>query len=126
MLADDKLLRRRSVRLPGYDYRQAGAYFVTICIQNRRCLLGDVISSEMRLNRFGRAVEETFQWLGNHFEGVTLDCWIVMPNHVHAIVSIGAKERGGSRTAPTGQKPLGRIVGAFKTVSSGRIDRLRG
>ena len=48
---------RRSIRLKGYDYSQAGLYFITICVQNRKCLFGDVIAGKMILNDAGRMVE---------------------------------------------------------------------
>lgn len=50
--------RRRSIRLKGYDYSQAGAYFVTICTRNRDCLFGEIVDGQMRLNQLGRAVAE--------------------------------------------------------------------
>jgi hypothetical protein len=53
---------RRSIRLQGYDYSQAGAYFVTICTQNRDCSFGDIVNGEMRLNDAGRIVAD--EW--NH------------------------------------------------------------
>lgn len=49
---------RRSIRLRGYDYAQAGAYFITVCVQDRRCLFGDVVNEDMRLNDAGRMVEK--------------------------------------------------------------------
>ena len=48
---------RRSIRLKGYDYAQAGAYFVTVCTQDRACLFGDIVDEQMRLNDVGRMVE---------------------------------------------------------------------
>ncbi len=47
---------RRSIRLKGYDYSHAGAYFITICTQNRACLFGEVMDGQMRLNEAGRMV----------------------------------------------------------------------
>jgi len=50
--------QRRSIRLKDYDYSQAGAYFVTLCIRNKECILGKVVDGEMMLNAYGRLVEE--------------------------------------------------------------------
>ena len=95
----------------------------------------------MVLNDAGLAVFETWQWLGTQYDYVELDRWIIMPNHVHGIIVImggcrgGSRTaqgdsqtvRGGSRTAPTGKrKPIGRLVGAFKTVSTKRINQMDG
>ncbi len=56
-------LRRRSIRLKGYDYTRAGAYFVTLCTQDRACLFGSVLEGETQLNEFGRKVADCWLWL---------------------------------------------------------------
>jgi putative transposase len=126
---------RRSIRLNGYDYSQPGGYFVTICIHHHQCLLGNVMDGEIRLNEFGGAANTSWDWLSKQYSYVDLDEWIVMPNHLHGIIILGdtndliTLRRGGSRTAPTCnciRKPLGRLVGAFKTVSTKRINQIRG
>ncbi|MBC7263734.1 MAG: transposase [Chloroflexi bacterium] len=125
---DPQKHHRRSIRLRDYDYSQAGAYFVTLCTRNRECLFGDVVDGEMRLNEFGAAVEESWKWLAEQYEYVALDEWVIMPNHVHGIIWIvDDPGRGSSRTAPTmKRKPLGRLIGAFKTVSTKRINEMNG
>jgi len=124
------------LHLTGYDYAQAGAYFVTICVRGRECLLGKVIDGEMRMNTYGRIVQQVWEELPSHYPDVGLDAWIVMPNHVHGIVvltepdphimSVGA----GFKPAPTGVQakryPLSEIVRALKTFSARRINELRG
>lgn len=120
---------RRSIRLRGYDYTMAGVYFVTICVQGRQCLFGDVTDGVMQWNDAGRIVADTWQWLADQYPHVELDEWVVMPNHLHGIIVItdgrGGSCKGGSRTAPTARKPLGRIIGAFKTVSTKHINIMR-
>jgi len=93
--------KRRTIRLRGYDYSQAGAYFVTICTQNRECFFGDIVNGEMVLNASGECVADKWQWLGHHHDFVELDEWVIMPNHMHGIIVIVDDGRGGSRTAPT-------------------------
>ncbi len=111
-----------ATRLRGYDYLHAGAYFVTICIQKRECLFGDIVNDEMVLNDAGRVVSDSWTWLGTQYGHVELDEYMIMPNHLHGVLII-TDGRGGSRTAPTSSlKPLGRIIGAFKTVSTKRIN----
>jgi len=115
--------QRRSIRLKDYDYSQEGAYFVTICTQKHKPLLGEIRNAEMVLNEYGKIVAECWQWLSKQYRHVALDEWVVMPNHMHGIVIIC---RGGSRTAPTeNYKPLGRLIGAFKTTSTKRINVLQ-
>ena len=78
--------RRRSIRLPGYDYAQAGLYFVTVCTQGRQCLFGEVVDGEMRLNEYGEIVAESWSWLSEQYSYVDLDAAVVMPNHFHGII----------------------------------------
>ena len=117
---------RRSIRLHGYDYSQVGAYFVTVCARNRECLFGDAVNGKTMLNEFGEIVAESWKWLATRYGYVELDEWMIMPNHMHGIIVINDVFKGGSRTAPTeNRKPIGRLVGAFKTVSAKRINHLR-
>ena len=127
MVMNHGLHHRRSVRLKGYDYAQAGSYFVTLCTHDRACLFGDVVDGQMRLNEYGQVVADSWMWLSDQYPHVELDEWVVMPNHLHGIMVLtGPDGRGGSRTAPTkNRKPVGRLIGAFKTVSTKRLNTLR-
>lgn len=118
---------RRSIRLQNYDYSQAGAYFVTICTQHRACVLGEVIDDAVQLSPLGQIVEEGWQWLAQRYSYVHLDKWVVMPNHLHGIVLLTDDDRrGGSRAAQNlPRKPLGQLVGAFKTVTTKQINALQ-
>jgi putative transposase len=131
---------RHSIRLKGYDYSQAGAYFVTICTQDRICLFGEVLDGEMRLNVLGEIVHRTWNDLPNHVVRIVLDEFVVMPNHIHGIImigdqsavgagSVGAGSVGaGSEPAPTTTKRHGlpEIIRQFKTFSARRINEHRG
>src|SRR5437879_13388023 len=89
----------RPIRLQGYDYSRGGAYFVTICVQNRKCLLGDIVDDEMRLNDAGRMVERWWAELGNKFPSVETDEYVVVPNQFHGIdVPISADQCRGAYT----------------------------
>lgn len=79
---------RRSIRLKHYDYSTSGHYFVTICIQNRACLLGNIVAGQMQLNDAGRMVKQSWIDLPNRFPHIALDKFIVMPNHFHGIISL--------------------------------------
>lgn len=83
---------RRSLRLQGYDYAQAGAYFVTICTHNRECLFGEVVDEEMVLNDAGRMVQTIWDGLPERFPTVELDQSVVMPNHIHGILVLGGAQ----------------------------------
>ena len=79
---------RRSIRLREYDYSAGGAYFVTICVQGRECLFGEITDCEMRLNDAGRQVEAVWMRLPGRFPQVGLDEYMIMPNHFHGIIVI--------------------------------------
>ena len=116
---------RRLVRLRGYDYTQAGAYFVTICAHNQVGMFGDVLHGEMRLNLYGQAVVECWNDLRNHYPYVRLDAFVVMPNHMHGILELIDDVGTGLKPAPTQRHPLSEIVRGLKTFSSRRINQLR-
>ena len=78
--------RIESTRLAGWDYSSPGYYFVTICVNKRECLFGGIINGEMVPNEFGRVVLDCWADLMNHYEGITLDEFVVMPNHIHGIL----------------------------------------
>jgi REP element-mobilizing transposase RayT len=88
MTYDSGVHHRRSIRLQGYDYSQNGAYFVTICAQNRECLFGDVADGELILNAFGEIVAGQWHAIPERFPHVGMDAFVVMPNHIHGIVII--------------------------------------
>jgi len=79
---------RRSIRLKQYDYAGAGYYFVTICAQGKQCLFGEIQNGEMILNDVGKIISECWSGTLDHFDGVSLDEFVVMPNHIHGIVVI--------------------------------------
>lgn len=78
--------RRRSPRLRGYDYRAAGAYFVTICTEGRACLFGDIVDDTMHLTGAGHVVQQVWEQIPAAYPGYDTDAFVVMPNHVHGIL----------------------------------------
>lgn len=87
---DNIFHHRRSIRLKGVDYTQAGAYFITLCTWQRECLFGEVVKGEMHLNQTGRVVQDAWQQLADQFQQIRLDATCVMPNHVHGIIVISS------------------------------------
>lgn len=130
---------RRSIRLRGYDYTQPGAYYVTLCVQDHQCIFGDVVNGEMQLNEFGHIVHEEWHHTAIVRHEITLDEFVIMPNHIHGIIIIndtidvplGATRRVAPTTNATitnGPVPrsIGAIVGQFKSIATKRINKLRG
>lgn len=125
------IYRRKSLRLKGYNYKQAGAYFVSICTLNRACLFGNIISEEMVLNDAGRIVADEWIKTVEIRNNIELDEWVVMPNHFHGILVIN-ECRGTARRAPTVEqfgKPvpgsIPTIIRSFKSAVTKRINELR-
>jgi REP element-mobilizing transposase RayT len=118
MTYDPARHHRHSIRLPAYDYARPGAYFLTICTQNRECVFGEVIQGQMVLNGRGQMVESVWHQLPQHYPCVEIDTFVVMPNHVHGIiVLVGA----GPRACPNTGRPRvhsGRPQGVAPTTMS--------
>jgi len=109
----DKLPNRKLNRLAGFNYAETGRYFVTICTADGSHAFGRVINGIMELNDTGGIVSEQFMELEEHYKTVSIDCFAVMPNHVHAIVMING--------TPGIIKPLPVIMQAYKSLSSRKI-----
>ena len=77
-----------SARLQSWDYGADGAYFITICTQNRRHLFGKVVNGEMQLNELGKLAEKYWLEIPNHFSFIELGNFVIMPNHTHGILII--------------------------------------
>ena len=121
MTLQPKNRRRRSIRLPGYDYTQPGAYFVTICTHERQHLFGDVVAGQMRLSTAGRVVDWYWRRLPQHFPHVRLDAHMVMPNHAHVILWI--VDAVGATHSPT---ISGQMVNAVLTDGPDQTQRVLG
>jgi len=104
---DPQRHHRRSVRLSGYDYAQAGAYFVTICVQGRECVFGLIANGAMDLNCYGYMVASMWDALPDHYPTVELDVSVVMPNHFHGIILLSEPPSESARpcTLQGGETP---------------------
>lgn len=106
---------RRSIRLKNYDYSQAGLYFITICTQNHLCF-GKIKNGEMVLNEYGRIAEKCLLAIPDHYPHAKLHQFVVMPNHIHCIINIGANNY--SPLPPIPSPPVQPIHGTSKTIGS--------
>jgi len=151
MNSPNNLPHRRSIRLQGYDYSQAGAYFVTICAHGRECLFGNIENDAMALNEYGCVVRDEWLKTAEARAEIQTGEFVVMPNHFHGIVviaepSIGAiRERairelplrtpnhsvGAIHESPLSsrqqrrQMTLSKIIGRFKMLTAKRINEIR-
>jgi len=125
-----ELFSRRSNRLPGYNYSSNGAYYITICANNRKCLFGEIKYAKcvgaglvparndtlrrIKLSTIGKIINDEWNDIPNQYKNIYVDEYVIMPNHFHGIIMIGDGEnnRAATRAAPT---HLGRIIGSFKS-----------
>lgn len=85
---------RKSIRLKGYNYSQPGAYFVTICVKDQRCILGMVKENNLILSEIGEIVAACWKQLPIHFQRIYLDEFVVMSNHLHGIIFLVTQDDG--------------------------------
>lgn len=111
-MSDRLPVRRNRLRYPGYDYAQPGAIFVTICLYGRQPLLGDVHNGQMQLSEFGHLVVNTWQRIPTRYPEIDLDSFVVMPDHVHAIIFTGTDPALDRNPATVGD-----VVRWFKNVT---------
>jgi putative transposase len=113
------MYHRHSIRLPGYDYSQAGAYFITLVVQDRECLFGEITNGKMCLNGMGQCASMIWQALPTHFN-VSIDEYVFMPDHMHGILHI----EGAPANAAQPQS-LGAIIQNYKAISTRRMNAIR-
>jgi REP element-mobilizing transposase RayT len=139
MKFDPQKYHRRSIRLQGYDYSQAGAYYVTVVTQLRECSFGEIINGEMQSNDAGKMIRAVWESMPQRFPTIELGAFIVMPNHFHGIVVVHENVGAGlvpahddtpstqdvpnwatTRVAPTNNSrpTMGEIIGAFKSITT--------
>ena len=129
---DPKKHHRRSIRLHGWDYRTAAAYFITLVTDRRVCLFGDVENSKVRLNEYGQVIESEWLRTAEIRRNIELDEFVIMPNHFHAILIIHDDDyiKMGEKVStielkcpPSGS--LGAIMAQFKSICTKRINGSR-
>src|SRR6266446_4936630 len=101
MKYNPEIHHRRSIRLKGYDYSQAGLYFITICCQDRKCIFGKIENDEMILNDAGKIANDYLINIPEKYNQTRMHEFVVMPNHVHAIIEItddGVRSDDGARS----------------------------
>ena len=113
MEKENKLPIRKHPRLEDFDYRSNGAYFITICTQDKRCVFSRIAgqgtgscehpraeSLEIEYTQFGKIAEKQLQLLEERYSGLFVDCYVIMPNHIHVILIL-REEAAGASPRPT-------------------------
>jgi putative transposase len=108
---NDKLPKRKTVRIQGFDYASGGGYFVTVCAFERHSLFGRIEDGSIVLSRVGEITQRCWLEILEHFPTVVLDEYAIMPNHFHGILFLTEGEAGTIYRAPT-REELGKPVDA--------------
>ena len=114
--------KRKTIRLPEFDY-DAGAYFVTICTHQRRCVLSDIVVGDgvldvphVQLSECGEAVEQTLAEINNTYKHISIQKYVIMPNHIHLLVHV--EENGTSRTPSPTNRSLPMLISTIKRFTN--------
>ena len=125
----NELPKRKNSRLKNHDYSSPGAYFITICTHNKVCTLSRVVgaiheSPETKLTEYGRITDRFINEIPCRY-GVTVDCYVIMPNHIHLILLISDdNEKRAIHESPLrGRSMISKVVGYVKMNSSKEIHR---
>ena len=101
-----ELPKRKPNRLPNFDYSTPGAYFITICVEGKRCILGDIVGGgdldapQVELTKMGRIVQRNIE-LSKQIPNIHIDKYVIMPNHVHFILFIDGEPNSGTLRSPS-------------------------
>ena len=119
--------RRKSLRLKHWDYKNTGLYFVTICVNNRQNLFGEIKNGEIMLNDAGKMVDKQWQNIFTRFQNAKTNKYVIMPNHFHALIEIGlppmpTQTNVAQQLAKTNPS-LGEIIGPFKSITTNEYIR---
>jgi putative transposase len=111
---------RHSIRLKGYDYSQAGGYYLTIVSYQREPLFGEILNGEVQINPLGTIVQDCWLEIPTHFPHVVLDAFVVMPNHIHGILFIhNVNEVGARHVSPLQKRHVSPLQKGYTPPSSG-------
>ena len=119
----NNLPNRKPIRLPGYDYSQKNYYFVTICTDKRKSLLGTVVGGgvldapHVNLSPNGVIVEKILLSMNETYDDVRIDKYVIMPNHIHLIVILSAKDGPSGTPAPTNMR-LPALISTLKRFTN--------
>lgn len=124
--------QRQLIRLHGDDYSRPGFYYITICVEGKRLILGRIYEGGIVLSSAGQIALRERKLLIDRFCAIRLDAFVVMPNHVHAIIQIeavagaGAAQIRAHEAAPLRTPALSDVVRAFKSSSAAAINKRMG
>ncbi len=113
-----ELPKRKPTRLTGYDYSASGAYFITICVKNKKPMLSNIVGqglapAENKLSDYGKIAQEQMEALEVRYKGIKIEKYVIMPNHIHLLLSNNEMTAGAS-PCPT----ISDVICAFKSLTT--------
>ena len=120
----EQLPNRKTNRLKQYNYSSTGAYFITICVQDKRCLLSTIGEADalhgpaVNLTEYGHLVLQNIEHTNASYSNAHVDHYVIMPNHVHLLISIANNEQGGPPRSSTPTSAIPRMIAAFKKFTN--------
>ncbi len=119
------LPKRKNIRLKEYNYNTTGAYFVTFCTHNRKPLLSRIAgaiheSPVIRLTACGQIIEDILNHIPERFS-CHIDKYVIMPNHIHLLVSVDGEERAIHESPLRKHSNLSKMIGYIKMNASKRM-----
>ena len=115
--------RRKRIRLQNYDYNSPGCYFITVCVERKRKLLGEIVGTglpdgpKQQLSRFGQIVDGQLRTMSDFYDDIRLEKYVIMPNHVHLLIHITGVWESDGRSAGTNSK-IAKFIGTFKRFTN--------
>lgn len=133
MKYDPKIHHRRSIRLQGYDYSQNGAYFITLCAQDRKPIFGKIVGGKMQLSPFGIIVRDEWLKTSEMRKNIEMDEFVVMPDHFHGIIVIDDADIGRGAMPRTQIEQFGKptsntiptIIRGYKAAVTKQINTIQ-
>ncbi len=112
--------KRKAPRLKNFDYSSPGAYFITICVKDKKCLLGKIVGGgdfdapQIQLSSYGYILDKHILLMDKKYPHIKIDKYVIMPNHIHMIVSITDYKNGASETAAPYNNEIPKFISLLK------------
>ena len=124
----DNFAKRKANRLKGFDYSQNGAYFVTICTQNKQCILGKIVGGGVldaplvELSNFGKIIDKQINIMNTVYSNISVEKYVIMPNHIHMLIFVDNPYGTSGTPSPT-NAVIPAFVSTFKRFCNKQTDK---
>ena len=115
------LPKRKPLRMKSYDYSTSGAYFLTICTENRRCMLSRIVGDDVlgvpnnaQLLPYGKIADKCINRLNEFYDNIIVDSYVIMPNHIHIMLFVAGTETSAASSSTRQTAAVSNFVSTFK------------